>query len=81
MKSIAAEARRLVVKVGSSLVTNEGQGLDHAALARWAGQIAGQIEGARSTVLPDPGHCPQIEQSAAVNDLLLEFLADAGQKV
>jgi glutamate 5-kinase len=40
MKSIAAEARRLVVKVGSSLVTNEGQGLDHAALARWAEQIA-----------------------------------------
>src|SRR5882672_10387377 len=40
MKSVAAEARRLVVKVGSSLVTNEGQGLDHAALARWAEQIA-----------------------------------------
>ena len=39
MKSIAAQARRLVVKVGSSLVTNEGQGLDHAALARWAEQI------------------------------------------
>ena len=40
MKSIATEARRLVVKVGSSLVTNDGQGLDHAALARWAEQIA-----------------------------------------
>jgi glutamate 5-kinase len=40
MKCIAADARRLVVKVGSSLVTNEGQGLDHAALARWAEQIA-----------------------------------------
>ena len=40
MKSVAADARRLVVKVGSSLVTNEGQGLDHAALARWAEQIA-----------------------------------------
>jgi hypothetical protein len=34
MKSVAANAVRLVVKVGSSLVTNEGQGLDHAALAR-----------------------------------------------
>src|SRR3954468_6553941 len=33
-------ARRLVVKVGSSLVTNQGQGLDHAALARWVAQIA-----------------------------------------
>jgi glutamate 5-kinase len=40
---VAAElksARRLVVKVGSSLVTNQGQGLDRAAIARWAAQIA-----------------------------------------
>ena len=34
------EARRIVVKVGSSLVTNQGKGLDHAALADWAEQIA-----------------------------------------
>jgi glutamate 5-kinase len=34
-------ARRIVVKVGSSLVTDEGRGLDREALARWAGQIAG----------------------------------------
>jgi glutamate 5-kinase len=40
MASILAKARRLVVKVGSSLVTNQGHGLDHAALAQWAGQIA-----------------------------------------
>ena len=33
-------ARRLIVKVGSSLVTNEGRGLDHAAIAKWAAQIA-----------------------------------------
>src|SRR5687768_14872543 len=38
--SILQSAQRLVVKVGSSLVTNEGQGLDRAALARWAAQIA-----------------------------------------
>jgi glutamate 5-kinase len=35
-----ADARTLVVKVGSSLVTNEGRGLDAAAIARWAGQLA-----------------------------------------
>ena len=35
-----AEARMLVVKVGSSLVTDEGRGLDAAAIARWAGQVA-----------------------------------------
>jgi glutamate 5-kinase len=38
--SVIADARRLVVKVGSSLVTDEGRGLDRAALARWATQIA-----------------------------------------
>ena len=32
--------RRLVVKVGSSLVTNHGAGLDRLAIARWANQIA-----------------------------------------
>ncbi len=33
-------ATTLVIKVGSSLVTNEGRGLDAAAIARWAAQIA-----------------------------------------
>ncbi len=40
MPSLLAQARRLVIKVGSSLVTAQGQGLDHAALAQWAEQIA-----------------------------------------
>jgi len=40
MPSVLAQAQRLVVKVGSSLVTNQGHGLDHSALARWAEQIA-----------------------------------------
>ncbi|MDA8095252.1 MAG: glutamate 5-kinase [Betaproteobacteria bacterium] len=40
MKSVVARAGRLVVKVGSSLVTNDGQGLDRDALQRWARQIA-----------------------------------------
>jgi len=35
-----ARARRVVVKVGSSLVTDEGRGLDLAAIERWGGQIA-----------------------------------------
>lgn len=38
--SVIADATRLVIKVGSSLVTDEGRGLDHQALARWAAQIA-----------------------------------------
>jgi len=40
MRSVIADARRLVVKVGSSLVTNDGRGLDDVAIARWAQQIA-----------------------------------------
>ena len=40
MPALLKSARRLVVKVGSSLVTNQGQGLDRAAIARWAAQIA-----------------------------------------
>jgi len=40
MTSPLASARTLIVKVGSSLVTNEGRGLDAAAIARWAAQIA-----------------------------------------
>ncbi|MGB4467422.1 MAG: glutamate 5-kinase [Azovibrio sp.] len=36
-----AQARRLVVKVGSALITNNGTGIDHAAIQTWARQIAG----------------------------------------
>jgi glutamate 5-kinase len=33
-------ARRIVVKVGSSLVTNEGRGLDEAAIGEWCRQLS-----------------------------------------
>jgi 2-hydroxymuconate-semialdehyde hydrolase len=54
----------------------EGGG-DKLLPAGWAAEIAGQIAGARSVVVDDAGHCPQIEQSAAVNELLLDFYAAA----
>jgi glutamate 5-kinase len=54
-KGAVAHARRLVVKVGSSLVTNEGRGVDHASVARWAGQIAALKQGAREVVLVSSG--------------------------
>lgn len=50
-----ASARRLVVKVGSSLVTDEGRGLDHAAIARWAGQIAALRAGGKQVILVSSG--------------------------
>jgi len=34
------QAKRLVIKIGSSLLTAQGQGLDHGAIAAWVGQIA-----------------------------------------
>ena len=39
-RAVVAEANRVVVKVGSSLVTNDGKGLDAAAIAEWGRQIA-----------------------------------------
>jgi glutamate 5-kinase len=53
--SALASAKRIVVKVGSSLVTNDGRGLDHAALARWAEQIAQLVAGGRQVVLVSSG--------------------------
>ena len=55
MKSVLAQARRLVIKVGSSLVTNNGRGLDHAALANWARQIAALRTDRREVVLVSSG--------------------------
>ncbi|MDO8351167.1 MAG: glutamate 5-kinase [Gallionella sp.] len=39
-KTVLTDCRRIVVKVGSSLVTNQGAGLDLVALGNWARQIA-----------------------------------------
>jgi glutamate 5-kinase len=55
MASALATAGRLVVKVGSSLVTNEGQGLDHAALAGWAEQVAALRQRGREVILVSSG--------------------------
>lgn len=53
--SVVADAQRLVVKVGSSLVTNEGRGLDHDAVAQWAEQIAALRRAGREVVLVSSG--------------------------
>jgi glutamate 5-kinase len=39
-RAVVADAQRVVVKVGSSLVTNDGKGLDAGAIAQWGRQIA-----------------------------------------
>lgn len=55
MNSELATAKRIVVKVGSSLVTNRGQGLDHSALARWVSQIAELRRLGREVVIVSSG--------------------------
>jgi glutamate 5-kinase len=53
--SAVAQAKRLVVKVGSSLVTNEGRGIDLAAVEQWAAQIAKLHAQDRQIVLVSSG--------------------------
>ena len=55
MSTVLAGARRIVVKIGSSLVTNEGRGLDHDAVSRWAGEIAALMREGREVVLVSSG--------------------------
>ncbi len=53
--SLIADATRLVIKVGSSLVTDEGRGLDRAALSHWAAQIAQLRQLGKEVVLVSSG--------------------------
>ncbi|MFT4242214.1 MAG: glutamate 5-kinase [Acidovorax sp.] len=45
VSSVLQDARRIVVKVGSSLVTNEGRGLDETAIGEWSRQLAALVRG------------------------------------
>ncbi|MCM2566198.1 glutamate 5-kinase [Janthinobacterium sp. SUN176] len=55
MDSVIQKATRIIIKVGSSLVTNDGRGLDHAAIARWAAQISGLRALGKEVVLVSSG--------------------------
>jgi glutamate 5-kinase len=55
MQSAIAACKRIVVKVGSSLVTNEGKGLDVIAIALWARQIADLRATGKEVVLVSSG--------------------------
>ncbi len=48
-------ARRIVVKVGSSLVTNEGRGLDEEAIGQWSEQLAALVQQGREMVMVSSG--------------------------
>jgi len=55
MRTRLATARRWVVKVGSSLLTDDGRGLDHAIIGRWAEQIAALVGAEREVVVVSSG--------------------------
>ena len=53
--SLLSSARRIVVKVGSSLVTNEGRGVDAEAIANWSRQLAALASEGRELVMVSSG--------------------------
>jgi glutamate 5-kinase len=53
--TVLRDARRLVVKVGSSLVTNEGRGLDDQAIGEWCRQLAALVRDGREVVMVSSG--------------------------
>ena len=53
--SVLRNAKRIVVKVGSSLVTNEGRGLDAAAIGQWCQQLAELVKDGREVIMVSSG--------------------------
>ena len=52
---VMRDARRIVVKVGSSLVTNEGRGLDERAIGEWCRQLALLVRDGREVIMVSSG--------------------------
>jgi glutamate 5-kinase len=55
MPELLKSARRIVVKVGSSLVTNEGKGIDAQAIGNWSRQLAALAREGREVVMVSSG--------------------------
>lgn len=53
--SVIQAAQRIVIKIGSSLVTNYGKGVDHQAVAAWVQQIASLHKAGKQVVLVSSG--------------------------
>ena len=52
---VLLNAKRIVVKVGSSLVTDEGRGLDADAIGQWCQQLALLVKGGREVIMVSSG--------------------------
>jgi glutamate 5-kinase len=53
--TVLKDAKRVVVKVGSSLVTNEGRGLDEAAIGEWCRQMAQLVRAGTEIIMVSSG--------------------------
>ncbi|NLA88956.1 MAG: glutamate 5-kinase [Alcaligenaceae bacterium] len=53
--ALVKDAKRIVIKIGSSLLTNDGKGIDNAAIARWAEQIAHLHKQGQQVILVSSG--------------------------
>ena len=53
--STLRDARRIVVKVGSSLVTNDGRGLDEVAIGEWCRQMSILVRSGREVIMVSSG--------------------------
>jgi glutamate 5-kinase len=53
--TVLRDAKRVVVKVGSSLVTNEGRGLDEAAIGEWCRQMAQLVRAGTEIIMVSSG--------------------------
>ena len=53
--TVLRDARRIVVKVGSSLVTNEGRGLADHAIGEWCRQLAALVRDGREVIMVSSG--------------------------
>ena len=53
--ALLRDARRIIVKVGSSLVTNEGRGVDAQAIGNWCRQLAALALQGRELVMVSSG--------------------------
>ncbi len=69
----APSSTRAYQRVAVPALVVEGAG-DKLLPTGWAKEIADQIPHGRSAVIDAAGHCPQLEQPADVNALLLDFL-------
>jgi glutamate 5-kinase len=53
--TLMQDAKRIVIKVGSSLVTNEGRGLDEQAIGEWCRQMGALVREGREVIMVSSG--------------------------